>query len=48
MRFECHIDSNPLTGVLVCIDHLAEAGGELVFTNDPDATTSRRSNETVR
>jgi hypothetical protein len=38
MRFECHIDSNPLTGLLFCTDHLAGAGGELVFSHDPDAT----------
>jgi hypothetical protein len=35
MRFECHIDSNPLTGLLFCTDH--RAGGELVFAHDPDA-----------
>ena len=35
MRFECHIDSNPLTGLLFCTDH-AE-GGELVVANDPGA-----------
>lgn len=35
MRFECHIDSNPLTGILFCTDH-AE-GGELVVAHDPDA-----------
>ena len=38
MRFECHIDANPLTGLLFCTDHLAGAGGELVFANNPDAT----------
>jgi hypothetical protein len=37
MRFECHIDSNPLTGVLFCTDHLSGAGGELIFACDPDA-----------
>lgn len=37
MRFECHIDSNPLTGLLFCTDHHAGAGGELVFAHDPDA-----------
>ncbi len=37
MRFECHIDSNPLTGLLFCTDHPAGAGGELVFAHDPDA-----------
>ena len=31
MRFECHVDSNPLTGLLFCTDHGPGAGGELVF-----------------
>jgi hypothetical protein len=35
MRFECHIDSNPLTGVLFCTDHTGS--GELVFGHDPTA-----------
>jgi 2OG-Fe(II) oxygenase superfamily len=35
MRFECHIDSNPLTGLLFCTDH--PAGGELVFAHDANA-----------
>jgi hypothetical protein len=38
MRFECHVDSNPLTGLLFCTDHSADAGGELVFGHDPDAS----------
>jgi hypothetical protein len=37
MRFECHVDSNPMTGLLFCTDHLAGAGGELIFGNDPAA-----------
>ena len=37
MRFECHVDSNPLTGLLFCTDHPAGAGGELVFGRDPSA-----------
>jgi len=37
MRFECHVDSNPLTGLLFCTDHRA-GGGELVFAHDPAAT----------
>jgi hypothetical protein len=37
MRFECHVDSNPLTGLLFCTDHPA-GGGELVFAHDPMAT----------
>ncbi len=36
MRFENHVDSNPLTGVLFCTDH--PAGGELVFGHDPTAS----------
>jgi hypothetical protein len=35
MRFECHIDSNPLTGVLFCTDHVGS--GELVFAHDAKA-----------
>ena len=37
MRFECHVDSNPLTGILFCTDHPAGTGGELVVANDPVA-----------
>ena len=37
MRFECHVDSNPLTGLLFCTDHLAGEGGELVFGHDLEA-----------
>ncbi len=37
MRFECHVDSNPLTGLLFCTDHPAGVGGELVFGRDPSA-----------
>lgn len=36
MRFECHIDSNPLTGLLFCTDHPA-GGGELVVAHDQGA-----------
>lgn len=36
MRFECHVDSNPLTGLLFCTDHPA-GGGELVFAHDESA-----------
>jgi 2OG-Fe(II) oxygenase superfamily len=37
MRFECHVDSNPLTGLLFFTDH--EAGGELVVGNNPTASS---------
>ena len=36
MRFECHVDSNPLTGLLFCTDH--PEGGELVIAHDETAT----------
>jgi hypothetical protein len=35
MRFECHVDSNPLSGVLFCTDHAD--GGELVVAHDETA-----------
>ncbi|HEY2280400.1 MAG TPA: 2OG-Fe(II) oxygenase [Streptosporangiaceae bacterium] len=37
MRFECHVDSNPLTGLLFCTDQGPGAGGELVFGHDEEA-----------
>jgi hypothetical protein len=37
MRFECHVDSNPLTGLLFVTDHDLGAGGELVFAHDREA-----------
>ena len=39
MRFECHLDSNPLTGLLFCSDHPVGAGGELVFAQDSSAAS---------
>jgi hypothetical protein len=36
MRFECHVDSNPVTGLLFLTDHPA-GGGELVIARDPAA-----------
>jgi hypothetical protein len=40
MRFECHVDSNPLTGLLFCSDHYLGAGGELVFADDATAASA--------
>jgi hypothetical protein len=40
MRFECHVDSNPLTALLFCSDHYAGAGGELVFAHDATAASA--------
>jgi hypothetical protein len=36
MRFECHVDSNPVSGLLFLTDHPA-GGGELVVSHDPAA-----------
>jgi hypothetical protein len=36
MRFECHVDSNPVTGLIFFTDHPA-GGGELVVAHDPGA-----------
>jgi hypothetical protein len=36
MRFECHVDSNPATGLLFFTDHPA-GGGELAIARDPAA-----------
>jgi hypothetical protein len=36
MRFECHVDSNPVTGLLFFTDH-SVGGGELVVGNDSGA-----------
>lgn len=36
MRFECHVDSNPVTGLLFFTDH-ADGGGGLVVGHDTDA-----------
>ncbi len=36
MRFECHVDSNPVTGLLFLTDH-PEGGGELVVAHDATA-----------
>jgi hypothetical protein len=39
MRFECHVDSNPLTGLLFCTDHQPGSGGDLVFAHNPAAAS---------
>jgi hypothetical protein len=40
MRFECHVDSNPVTGLLFCTDHDRSSGGELVFAHDQHASST--------
>lgn len=34
MRYECHVDSNPLQGLLYVTSHPEGSGGELVVSND--------------
>jgi hypothetical protein len=48
MRFECYVDSNPLTGLLFCTEHLAGTGGELVFAHDPAASDLMQWRRTAR
>jgi hypothetical protein len=36
MRYECHVDSNPLEGLLYVTTHLPGSGGELVVSNKGD------------
>jgi hypothetical protein len=35
-RYECHVDSNPLEGLLYVTDHPPGSGGELVISNTGD------------
>jgi hypothetical protein len=37
MRYECHIDSNPVEGLLYCTSHVPGCGGELVVANSVHA-----------
>jgi N-acetylglutamate synthase-like GNAT family acetyltransferase len=39
MRYECHVDSNPIEGLLYVTDHPKGSGGELVAANHPGATS---------
>jgi hypothetical protein len=38
MRYECHVDSNPLEGLLYVTTHAAGSGGELVVSNRGDVS----------
>lgn len=35
MRYECHVDTNPVEGILYCTSHPPGDGGELVVANQP-------------
>ena len=37
MRYECHVDTNPVQGMLYVTSHLSGSGGELVVANRLDA-----------
>jgi hypothetical protein len=39
MRYEAHVDSNPIEGLLYVTDHPRNTGGELVVSNNPHART---------
>ena len=39
MRYECHVDTNPIQSLLYVTDNPEGSGGELVVANNPDATT---------
>jgi hypothetical protein len=47
MRFECHVDSNRLTGLLFCTDHSPGVGGEPVFAPTRPRPAWTRWNETA-
>lgn len=47
-RYEWHVDSNPLTGLLFATDHPRGTGGELVFRPDPRTRPGERWELTVR
>ena len=38
MRYECHVDSNPVTGLLFVTSHAKGEGGELVVSESQSAT----------
>ncbi len=38
MRYECHVDSNPIQGMLYFTDHPPGTGGELVVSNRGDVS----------
>ncbi|GAA2432956.1 hypothetical protein GCM10010191_53700 [Actinomadura vinacea] len=40
MRLECHVDSNPVEGLLFLTDHPRQAGGELVIGHNPEARSA--------
>ena len=48
MRFECHVDSNPLSGVLFCTDHPAGAAANSYSPTTRRPRTSARSTRTAR
>lgn len=39
MRYECHVDSNPIEALLYVTTHSNGDGGELLVANDPSAAT---------
>ena len=48
MRFECHVDSNPLTGLLFCTDHPDGRAASSSSRTIPTRPTSTRWNGTAQ
>ncbi|MFI5783913.1 2OG-Fe(II) oxygenase [Nocardia sp. NPDC051570] len=40
-RYECHVDTNPIEGLLYCTSHYRGEGGELVVSNRGDVRSVR-------
>jgi hypothetical protein len=44
-RYECHVDTNPIEGLLYVTDHPIGSGGELVVANNVDARSVEEVDE---
>jgi hypothetical protein len=42
MRYECHVDSNPMEGLLYVTSHHRGSGGELAIARDPQAHSPKQ------
>jgi len=45
MRYECHVDSNPIQGMLYVTDHTEKTGGVLYVANDLGASSKEEVKE---
>lgn len=44
-RYECHVDTNPIEGLLYCTSHYTGEGGELVVSNRGDVSSVEEVDE---